>query len=245
VAATANYALTTMYWHIGERINREILGNERAEYGKQIVSQVATQLQTEYGKKGFELRNIWRMMQFAQTFPDFQIVSPLVSKLSWTHFLIVMSLKDELQREFYLTMAAVERWSKRTLQSKIDGMLYERTAISGKPEEFIKKELSTLRDDKVITPDLVFKSPYFLEFTGLKNVYSEKSLEDCLLVHLEQFIIELGSGFCFVARQKRMVIDGEDYHLAPRHVLMNQIHKALESAKTRFDNSIVGDDSED
>ena len=106
VAATANYALTTIYWHIGERINREILGNERAEYGKQIVSQVATQLQTEYGKKGFELRNIWRMMQFAQTFPDFQIVSPLVSKLSWAHFLIVMSLKDELQREFYLTMAA-------------------------------------------------------------------------------------------------------------------------------------------
>ena len=266
-------------------------------------------------------------MQFAQTFPDFQIVSPLVSKLSWTHFLIVMSLKDELQREFYLTMAAVERLSKRTLQSKIDGMLYERTAISGKPEEFIKKELSTLRDDNVITPDLVFKSPYFLEFTGLKNVYSEKSLEDCLLVHLEQFIIELGSGFCFVARQKRMVIDSEDYHLdllfyhrqlhrliaidlkkgrfraeykgqmelylrwlekyemepgeepplglllcteggeeqiellqldksgikvaqyltelPPRHVLMHQIHKALESAKTRFDNSIVDNNSED
>jgi len=108
VAATANYALTTMYWHIGERINREVLGNERAEYGKQIVSTVSTQLQTEYGKKGFELRNIWRMMQFAQTFPDFQIVSPLVSKLSWTHFLIVMTLKDQLQREFYLTMAAVE-----------------------------------------------------------------------------------------------------------------------------------------
>ena len=105
--------------HIGERINREILGNERAEYGKQIVSTVSTQLQTEYGKKGFELRNIWRMMQFAQTFPDFQIVSPLVSILSWTHFLIVMSLKDELQREFYLTMAAVERWSKRTLQSTL------------------------------------------------------------------------------------------------------------------------------
>ena len=235
VAATANYALTTMYWHIGERINREVLGNERAEYGKQIVSTVSTQLQTEYGKKGFELRNIWRMMQFAQTFPDFQIVSPLVSKLSWTHFLIVMTLKDQLQREFYLTMAAVERWSKRTLQSKIDGMLYERTAISGKPEEFIKKELSTLRDDKVITPDLVFKSPYFLEFTGLKNVYSEKSLEDCLLVHLEQFIIELGSGFCFVARQKRMVIDGEDYHL-DLLFYHRQLHRliAIDLKKGRF-----------
>ena len=112
VAATANYELTAMYWHIGNRINNEVLGNERAEYGKQIVSQVATQLQEEYGTKGFEERTIRRMMQFAQMFPDFQIVSPLVSKLSWTHFLIVMPLKDELQREFYLTMAANERWSK-------------------------------------------------------------------------------------------------------------------------------------
>ena len=245
-------------------------------------------------------------MKFAQTFPDFQILTTLLSKLSWSHFLTIMSLKDELQRDFYMTLAAAERWSVRTLKDKIDGMLFERTAISGKPEEFIKKELSTLRDDNVITPDLVFKSPYFLEFTGLKSMYSEKSLEDCLLVHLEQFIIELGSGFCFVARQKRMVIDGEDFHLdllfyhrqlhrliaidlkkgrfraeykgqmelylrwlekyemepgeeppldksgikvaqyltelPPRHVLMHQIHKALESAKSRVDNSIVDDE---
>ena len=107
VAATANYELTMMYWHIGERINREVLDNKRAEYGKQIVAQVAQQLQVTYGEKGFEERNIRRMMQFAQIFPDFQIVSPLVSKLSWSHFLIVMTLKDELQREFYLTMAVL------------------------------------------------------------------------------------------------------------------------------------------
>ena len=154
VAATANYELTMMYWHIGERINREVLGNQRAEYGKQIVSTVSTQLQEEFGKKGFEERTIRRMMQFAQMFPDIQIVSPLVSKLSWSHFLIVMPLKDELQREFYLTMAASERWSKRTLQAKIDGMLFERTAIATKPDELIKKELSTLRDDYVMSPDL-------------------------------------------------------------------------------------------
>ena len=125
------------------------------------------------------------MMQFAQMFPDIQIVSPLVSKLSWSHFLIVMPLKDELQREFYLTMAASERWSKRTLQAKIDGMLFERTAIATKPDELIKKELSTLRDNDVMSPDLVFKSPYFLEFTGLKGMYSEKSLEylDLLFYH--------------------------------------------------------------
>lgn len=109
VAASANYALTMMYWHIGERINREVLGNQRAEYGKQIVSQVASQLQAEYGGRGFEERTIRRMMKFAQIYPDWEIVSPLVSKLSWSHFLIVMPLKDELQRDFYLTMAAAER----------------------------------------------------------------------------------------------------------------------------------------
>ena len=202
VAATANYALTTMYWYIGERINREVLGNE-----------VATQLQFEYGKKGFELRNIRRMMQFAQQFPEFRIVSQVAAQLSWSHFIEVLSLKDELQREFYITLAASERWGRDRLRKEIDGMLYERTAIATKPDELIKKELSTLRDDNVMSPDLVFKSPYFLEFTGLKGMYSEKSLEDCLVAHLEQFIIELGNGFSFVARQKRMIIDGEDFYL--------------------------------
>ena len=213
VAVTANAELTMMYWHIGERINREVLGNQRAEYGKRIVSTVATQLQELYGSKGFEPRTIRRMMQFASLFPDIEIVTPLVTQLSWSHFLIVMPIKDELQREFYLTMAASERWSKRTLQAKIDGMLFERTAIATKPDELIKKELSELRDDNKMSPDLVFKSPYFLDFTGLKGMYSEKSLEDSLVAHLEQFILELGNGFTFVERQKRMIIDGEDFYL--------------------------------
>ena len=213
VAATANYAQTMMYWHIGERINREVLGNQRAEYGKQIVAQVAQQLQREYGKKGFDKSSITRMMKFAKLFPNFQIVAQLARQLYWSHFVEVLALKDDLQREFYITLAASERWGRDRLRKEIDGMLFERTAISGKPDEFIKKELSTLRDDNVMSPDLVFKSPYFLEFTGLKGMYSEKSLEDCLVAHLEQFIIELGNGFSFVARQKRMIIDGEDFYL--------------------------------
>ena len=213
VAATANYALSMMYWHIGERINREVLDNKRAEYGKQIVASVARQLREEYGSKGFDEKNIRRMMQFAQAFPDEQIVASVMRQLSWTHILQVLPLKDDLQREFYLTFAASERWSVRQLRKEIDGMLFERTAISGKPDEFIKKELSTLRDDDVMSPDLVFKSPYFLEFTGLKGMYSEKNLEDSLIAHLEQFIIELGNGFSFVARQKRMIIDGQDFYL--------------------------------
>ena len=213
VAAQVNSELTLMYWHIGERINREVLGNERAEYGKQIVATVTQQLQMEYGTKGFDEKSIRRMMRFAVIFPDIQIIAPLARKLSFSHFQEVMYLKDKLQREFYLTLAASERWSKRQLREKIDGMLFERTAISAKPEELIKKELSELRDKDMVSPDLVFKSPYFLEFTGLKSMYSEKSLEDCLVVNLEQFIIELGNGFCFVARQKRMIIDGEDFYL--------------------------------
>ena len=109
VAATANYELTMMYWHIGERINREVLGNQRAEYGQQIVSQVSTQLQAEYGEKGFEKSSITRMMKFAKLFPDEQIVATASQQLSWSHFVEILPLKDALQREFYLTMAATER----------------------------------------------------------------------------------------------------------------------------------------
>ena len=213
VAATANYEVTMMYWNIGNRINRDILNNERAEYGKQIVAQVARQLQEEYGTKGFDEKSIRRMMQFAKLMPDCQIVAQLATKLFWSHFIEVLPLKEPLQREFYLTMAANERWGRDTLRAKIDGMLFERTAIATKPEELIKQELANLRDNEEMSPDLVFKSPYFLDFTGLKGMYSEKSLEDSLVAHLEQFIMELGCGFTFVERQKRMIIDGEDFYL--------------------------------
>ena len=212
VALIVNTEITLLYWHIGKRINEEVLENQRAEYGKQIVSTLSTQLTEEYGK-GFNEKNLRRMMQFAKLFPDFQIVAPLARQLSWSHFLILFPIKDPLSREFYLTMSVSEKWTKRTLRNKIDSMLYERTAISSKPEEVIKTELANLRDNEILSPDLVFKSPYFLEFTGLKGVYSEKSLEDSLLVHLEHFILELGVGFTFVERQKRMIIDGEDFYL--------------------------------
>lgn len=213
VAVTANAELTMMYWHIGERINREVLGNQRAEYGKRIVSMVATQLQNQYGTKGFEIRNIRRMMQFAQKIPKEQIVSQLATQLTWSHIIEVLPVKDPLAVEFYLTMSSSGRWGRNRLRKEIDSMLFERTAIATKPDELIKKELADLRDDSNMSPDLVFKSPYFLDFTGLKGMYSEKSLEDSLVAHLEQFILELGNGFTFVERQKRMIIDGEDFYL--------------------------------
>lgn len=213
VASVANAGITMLYWHIGERINREILGNQRAEYGKQIVATLARQLKHEYGGSEFSIRNLRRMMQFASLFRDPQIVSPLATQLSWTHFVEVIPLKNQLQREFYLTMAAEERWTKRVLRAKIDGMLFERTAISDKPEELIRAELASIRNDRKMSPDMVFKSPYFLEFTGLKGGYTEETLENTLISHIEQFLLELGDGFTFVARQKRMIIDGEDFHL--------------------------------
>ena len=123
VAATVNFQLTQMYWHIGERINREVLGNERAEYGKQIVSLTATQLQAAYGEKGFETRSIRRMMQFASKFPDIQIVSTLSRQLTWSHFVEVLALKDKLSQEFYLTFASDQNWSVRRLRKEIDSML--------------------------------------------------------------------------------------------------------------------------
>ncbi len=213
VASTANKTITLMYWKIGHRINTELLDNKRAEYGKQIVSQLATQLQEQYGKRGFEEKNIRRMIQFAQIFCDEQIVVSLIRQLSWTHFVALIPIKEEVKREFYALMCQTEHWNVKTLRAKIDGMLYERTLISGKPDEVIKTELTNMQKGENFSPDLIFKSPYFLDFTGLKGMYSEKSLEDSLIVSLEQFIMELGAGFSFVERQKRMIIDGEDFYL--------------------------------
>lgn len=213
VASTVNFELSMMYWHIGERINRDVLQGKRAEYGKQIVENVAKQLQMEFGAKGLDAKNIRRMMIFAAKFPQEEIVASLMRKLSWTHILQILPLKDTLAAEFYLTLASSERWSVRRLRHEIDAMLYERTAISRKPEQMIKQELSSFREDNIMTPDMVFKSPYFLEFTGLTGMYSERDLEDSLLAHLEKFILELGNGFSFIERQKRMIIDGQDFYL--------------------------------
>ena len=170
------------------------------------------QLAEEYGS-GFEEKNLRRMLQFEQAFPDVQIVAALSRQLSWTHFRELLPLKKPLQRDFYAEMCRIERWSTRTLREKIDGMLYERTAISRKPESVIRHELDNLRADDQITPDLVFKDPYILDFLGLKDRYLEKDLEDAILRELESFILELGGGFSFIARQKRIQIDSDDYYI--------------------------------
>lgn len=213
VAAAVNAGMTLMYWHIGERINREILGGERAAYGKQIVATVSQQLTEEYGGSQFSVKNLNRMRLFAERFPDLSIWTPLVSKLSWSHFLQVISIDDNLKRQFYLTMAADQRWSKRTLKAKIDGMLYERTAIAKQPDEVILHDLELLRDEREMSADIAFHDPYFLDFLGLEGEYSEKDLESAIVGELQKFITEMGNDFAFMARQKRITVDDEDYYI--------------------------------
>lgn len=207
-----NARLTLVYWSVGKRINEEILGNERAEYGQQIVASLSRQLELEYGK-GYSEKNLRRAMQFQQVFPDFEIVVSLIRQLSWTHFIALLPISNDLQRDFYAQMCRIENWSVRTLRSKIDSMLFERTAISKKPEELARLELKALKEEDRLSPDLVFRDPYILDFLNLKDTYSEKDLEKAILRELERFILELGNGFTFVERQKRMVIDGEDFSL--------------------------------
>ena len=212
VAQTVNATLTLLYWQIGSRINSEVLSNKRADYGKQVVSALSVQLTEQFGN-GFSEKSIRRMMQFAEVFPDEQIVASAMRQLSWTHFTLLIPLKNPLQREFYAEMCRIEKWSVKTLRSKIDGMLFERTAISKKPDQLIKQEIKGLREEDKLTPDLVFRDPYILDFLGLKDTYSERNLEDAVLHQIERFIMDLGQGFTFVERQKRMIIDGENYSL--------------------------------
>lgn len=212
VAATVNAGLTMLYWQIGERINAEILKGVRAEYGERIIATLSQELSNEYGQ-GFNYSALTRMSRFAVTFPNFKIVATLSQQLSWSHFKQLLPLEKPLQRDFYAEMCRVERWSVRALRKKIDSMLYERTALSKKPEQLIRHELRALRKDDKLTPDLVFRDPYFLDFLGLKDRYLERDLEDAILRDLEQFILELGAGFSFIARQKRIQVDSDDYYI--------------------------------
>ncbi len=212
VARSVNSALVMLYWKVGQRIHKEILKEKRADYGEKIVPTLSAQLVAEFGS-GFDKRNLFNMIRFAEVFPDLKIVHTLCAQLSWSHFRLIIYLEEELQRDFYAEMARIERWSVRTLQKKITGMLFERTALSKKPAELAKQELAALREEDKLTPDLVFRDPYFLDFLGLKGAYAEKDIEAAILRELENFIIELGAGFSFVARQKRITVDNEDYHI--------------------------------
>ena len=211
-ASAVNSELTMLYWRIGQRIHTQVLEGRRADYGEEVVLTLAAQLVKEYGGS-FAVKNLRRMVQFAAAYPDERIVVSLIRQLSWTHFIALIPLKDPLQRDYYAQMASAERWSVRTLRERIDSMLYERTALSQKPGEMIAQELATMRDAQRMSPALVMRDPYILDFLGLRDTWQESDLEAAIIREMESFLLELGAGFSFVARQKRIPIDDEDFHL--------------------------------
>jgi predicted nuclease of restriction endonuclease-like (RecB) superfamily len=210
VARTVNTGLVSLYWTIGKRIEQDVLQDKRAAYGKEIVQTLSGQLVAEYGK-GFSAPGLFRMVKFVEKFSDPAIVATLSPQLGWSHFVELLPMEDPLKRDYYAEMCRLERWSVRTLRTKIGGMLYERTALSKKPVELAALELKKLRDDDRLTPDMVFRDPYFLDFLHLKGAFQEKDLEAALLREMESFVLELGEGFAFVARQKRLQIGDRDY----------------------------------
>ncbi len=212
VAQGINSALVLLYWSIGQRIRADILKEKRASYGEKIFYALSRKLTAEFGA-GFSQANLFHMVRCAEVFPDGKIVHSLSAQLSWTHFRRIIYLDDPLKRDFYAEMCRVEQWNTRTLHQKIQSMLFERTALSKKPEKLAAMELKQLRDEDKLTPNLVFRDPYLLDFLGLKDTYAEKDVEAAILREIESFILELGVGFAFVERQKRMQIDGRDYHL--------------------------------
>ena len=211
-ASAVNAELTLLFWRIGQRIHTEVLAGQRAGYGEEILPTLATQLVRDYGRS-FADKNLRRMVQFATIYPDEPIVVTLSRQLSWSHFLALLPLNDPLQRDFYAQMASTERWSVRTLRERIGSMLYERTALSRKPGEAIAQELSSLRDVQRMSPALVMRDPYILDFLGLRDSWQESDLEAAIIREMESFLLELGAGFSFLARQKRIQIDDEDFYL--------------------------------
>jgi predicted nuclease of restriction endonuclease-like (RecB) superfamily len=212
VAVSVNAELTLLNWQIGNSINLFVLKGKRAAYGKQILSTVSKELTVLYGY-GFSVSLLSRMLNFADLFPDKKKVATLSQELNWSHFVELISIKDDLKREFYLQICRMERWGVRTLRKKLDSQLYERTAISKKPEKLIKEELELMKKDNVLTPNRVFRDPYILDFLDLKETYSEKDIESAILIEIQKFIIELGTDFAFLARQKRITIDQEDFYI--------------------------------
>ena len=212
VATYVNVEACLMNWHVGKRIKEDVLYNQRAEYGKQILKNLSVKLTERYGT-GWGTEKLKHCVRSAYLFSEDAIMYAARTQLTWTHLRSLMSLKDSLERQFYMEMCRIEHWDTRTLDEKIDSQLYQRTAISQRPEEVIRRELKELREEDTLNPDIVFRSTYFLDMLGLPDVFSEKDLENSILNQLLEFIKELGSDFTFVDRQKRITVDSEDYFI--------------------------------
>lgn len=212
VAVYVNSEVCLTKWYVGKRIKEDVLYNQRAEYGKQIVKNLAQQLTERYGN-GWSDNTLLHCLRCAETFSEDEIVYAVRRQFSWTHIRTLCYIKDPLERQFYMEMCRIEHWDTRTLDAKIDSQLYERTAISRKPEKLIQQELSQLKEENVIQPDIVFRSSYFLDMLGLPDSFSEKDLESAIVSQMQDFLCEIGTDFAFLGRQKRITVDAVDYYI--------------------------------
>ncbi len=212
VVSHVNTEFVILNWNIGNRIKNELLGNKKPDYGKKVIKNLSKQLIEKYGR-GYSYSNLYRMLQINEDFSDFENFATMSQKLSWSHFVEIVKIDTDIKRKFYATMCMNENWSVRTLKERIDSALFERTAISKKPEQTIKNDLQLLTDENKMTSDLFFRDPYILDFLELKDTYSEKDLENAIIKELEKFILEMGNDFAFLTRQKRITIDGRDYYM--------------------------------
>jgi predicted nuclease of restriction endonuclease-like (RecB) superfamily len=210
VAVTVNAELTQLYWNIGTRIREDVLAESRAEYGLRVVQRLADQLTARYGR-GYSKRGLLRMVRFAQTYPEREIVTTLLTQLTWSHFLQLIALDEPAERGFYEALAIREHWSVRALQHQISRRLYHRTLGGRDPAALATETAVTVGE--IATPDLLLRDPYVLDFLGLDPRHSEADLERAIIDEMQSFLLELGAGFAFVARQKRITVDDEDYYL--------------------------------
>ncbi len=212
VAAAINSNLTMLYWKIGKTIKENILRSKRADYGERIIPSLAKRLTETYGS-GWSHQQLWNCLRTAERIPEQKKITTLSRELSWTHIKTLIAVKDDIKMDFYIGLCRKEQWGTRVLDERIGSLLFERTALSKKPEKLLKKELKVLNNKGTVTPDLVFRDPYLLDFLGLKDTYSEKDIESAILSQLQLFIVEMGTDFAFLARQKRICVDGEDFKI--------------------------------
>ncbi|MCC7526701.1 MAG: DUF1016 family protein [Chitinophagaceae bacterium] len=210
-AVFLNTETTLLYWSIGSFINANLKQDNRTAYGTKIIATLSQQLTANHGR-GFTYTSLTRMCKVAEAFNKKNIAT-LSQQLSWSHLIELALIEDPLKRDFYVQMSTMEKWSVRNLREKIDKMLFERTAIAKHPKNIIRQSIQQLKDSNHISPELIFKNTYILDFLNLPADYSENDLENALIMHIEKFILELGSGFAFIERQKRITVDATDYHL--------------------------------
>jgi predicted nuclease of restriction endonuclease-like (RecB) superfamily len=211
VAVYVNAQASMTFWNVGKYIIDDLEYQTYSAYGQKILATLSQRLTNRYGK-GYTYSALTRMMKVARLYGDREMFATLSQTLTWSHFIELITIKDDTKRLFYQQMGIAEHWSVTQLREKQDEMAYERSLIAAKPDDEIVKTLEGISSQNT-EPDVVLKSSYILDFLGLSGYYSEEELEDAIAKQLETFILELGQGFAFLERQKRFTIDGTDYYL--------------------------------